>query len=380
MSTIHSLTMPKWGLSMKEGKVVGWLVDEGAAISAGEEVLEIETEKILSALESPVSGIVRRKVANAGDVVAVAGMLGVVADASVPQEEIDAFIADFRVRDETVQDVPDSGTPTPEYIDIEGRSIRYLKLGQGSPAAVLLHGFGGDINSWLFNHQELSQSRIVYALDLPGHGGSSKNVRTGSLSDFAAVLKLFMDALGLATAHLVGHSLGGAVALQFAAAHPERCASLVLIASAGLGREIDNGYLEGFVTASRRKDLKPHLEKLFADSKLLGRQLVEDILKYKRLDGVEAALRTTAGQFCQGGEQAVIFRDQLTDFGVPILSVWGAADQIIPLKHSEGLPTHVITKVISGSGHMVHMEAATKVNHLIQNFWRQIDENSSSIA
>ena len=380
MSAIHSLTMPKWGLSMKEGKVVGWLVDEGAAVSAGEEILEIETEKILSALESPVSGIIRKKVANVGDVVAVSGILGVVADASVPQEEIETFITDLQVRAETVQALVDSGEPAPEFIDIEGRSIRYLKLGEGSPAAILLHGFGGDMNSWLFNQPELSETRTVYALDLPGHGGSSKSVGAGSLSDLATVLKRFMEALDLPTAHLVGHSLGGGVVLQFAVAYPEHCSSLILIASTGLGPEIDSGYLDGFVTASRRKDLKPHIEKLFADSKLVGRQLVEDILKYKRLDGVETALRTIAGQLCQAGQQAVIFRDQLTDLAIPVLSIWGAADQIIPLTHSEGLPKDVVTHVISDSGHMVHMEAATKVNQLIQDFWRQIDVRTSSVA
>ena len=62
MSTIHALTMPKWGLSMKEGRIVAWLADEGAEVSAGSEVVEIETDKILGSLETPASGILRRKV------------------------------------------------------------------------------------------------------------------------------------------------------------------------------------------------------------------------------------------------------------------------------------------------------------------------------
>jgi pyruvate dehydrogenase E2 component (dihydrolipoamide acetyltransferase) len=178
-----------------------------------------------------------------------------------------------------------------------------------------------------------------------------------------------MDAVGIAKAHLVGHSMGGAVALAFAFAHRERSLSLVLVASAGLGLEIDSEYINGFITASRRKDLKPHIEKLFADSKLVGRQLVEDILKYKRLDGVESALRTIAGQFCPGGQQAVVFRDRLSQLSIPILVIWGAEDRILPVAHTQGLSGNVRTEVLPGTGHMVHMEAAVKVNRLIQSFW-----------
>ena len=77
MSSLHALTMPKWGLSMKEGKVAGWLVEEGAEVNAGVELVEIETEKILSTLEAPLSGILHRQVARIEDVVPVGGLLGV---------------------------------------------------------------------------------------------------------------------------------------------------------------------------------------------------------------------------------------------------------------------------------------------------------------
>ena len=95
--------------------------------------------------------------------------------------------------------------------------------------------------------------------------------------------------------------------------------------------EIDGEYIDGFITASRRKDLKPHLEKLFADPKLVGRQLVEDILKYKRLDGVETALRTIAISFVPEGKQAVVLRERLGQLPMPILVIWGAEDRILPV-------------------------------------------------
>jgi pyruvate dehydrogenase E2 component (dihydrolipoamide acetyltransferase) len=369
MSGIHTLTMPKWGLSMREGKVVGWLVEEGAQISPGAELLEIETDKILSSLEAPVSGILRRKVANVDDVVPVAGLLGVIADISVSDSEVDSFIADFQARAVAQTAQLESSGPIPEVVILQDRPLRYLKRGEGQQTAILIHGFGGDLNGWLFNHEDLAAGLTVYALDLPGHGGSSKQVGSGSFDEFATVLEMFMDAVGIAKVHLVGHSMGGAVALAFAFAHPERSLSLVLVASAGLGLEIDSEYINGFITASRRKDLKPHLEKLFADSKLVGRQLVEDVLKYKRLDGVESALRTIAGQFCSRGQQAMVFRDRLSQLSIPILVIWGAEDRILPVAHTQGLSGNVRTEVLPGTGHMVHMEAAVKVNRLIQSFW-----------
>jgi pyruvate dehydrogenase E2 component (dihydrolipoamide acetyltransferase) len=366
--------MPKWGLSMTEGKVGSWLVEEGAEVGAGVELVEIETDKILSALEAPAPGVLRRKVVKEGDMVQVAGLLGVFAAASVPDSEIAAFIADFRARFVAEEPESETASSAPAMTQVGGRAIRYLKRGNGAEAAVLIHGFGGDLNTWMFNHEDLAATRTVYSLDLPGHGASSKQVGGGALADFAKDLGGFMDAVGVLKAHLAGHSMGGALALEFALAHPERTRSLVLIASAGLGPEIDGEYIEGFITASRRKELQRHVEKLFVNPKLISRQLIEDILKYKRLDGVESALRTIAAQFCPGGRQAAELRNQLDRLSIPVLVIWGAEDRILPPSHARGLPESIRVEILAGSGHMVQMEAAIKVNRLIRSFWERAGE------
>ena len=224
------------------------------------------------------------------------------------------------------------------------------------------------MNNWLFNHEDLAASGAVYAIDLPGHGGSSKQVNRGDLTEFAQVLNGFLDALGLSKAHLVGHSLGGGVALEFALTHPGRVASLTLIASAALGPEIDGDYISGFISSGRRKEIEPQIRKLFADPKPIDRQLIEDVLKYKRLDGVESALRTIAANFCPGGRQSVVLRDRLGELAVPILVIWGAEDRIIPSSHAHDLPEKVRIEIFPG-GHMVHLEAHAKVNQVIRLFW-----------
>jgi pyruvate dehydrogenase E2 component (dihydrolipoamide acetyltransferase) len=302
-------------------------------------------------------------------VVPVAGLVGLVADASVPGSEMDSFVADFQANFVPEEAEEEAAGPAPEAVEVQDRTLRYLRRGEGGEPAVLIHGFGGDLNNWLFNHDALAADRTVYALDLPGHGGSSKHVESGDIGEFTETLAAFLDAIGEPAAHLVGHSLGGAVALNFALAHPGRVLSLVLIAPAGLGSEIDGDYIEGFITAGRRRDVKPHLEKLFVNPSLITRQLIDDILKYKRLDGVDSALRAIADRFFPAGAQAVVLRDRLSKVSKPVLVVWGEKDRILPAAHAQSLPSEVKTHILPGSGHMVQMEAPTEVNRLIAGFW-----------
>lgn len=371
MTVIHPLTMPKWGLSMAEGKIGDWLVQEGVSIESGVELVGVETEKIFSPLEAPASGILRRILARKNDLVPVAGLVAVIADATVRDDEIDAFIADFKARFVPEETIQANDALSTIQVQVGGRSLCYLKRGEGEEAALLIHGFGGDLQTWLFNQEALADRVSIYALDLRGHGGSSKQVGTGTLDEFVEDVYEFLNSLGLHKIHLVGHSMGGAIAIQFALAHPARVSSLVLVASAGLGSEIDVDYIEGFISAQRRKELMPQIEKLFADRKLVTQRLIEDVLRFKRLDGVESSLRTIASRFCQDGRQARVLRDRISALAMPVCVIWGTEDRILPVSHARDLPGSFAVQVFSGCGHMVQMEAATKVNRLIAEFWRE---------
>jgi pyruvate dehydrogenase E2 component (dihydrolipoamide acetyltransferase) len=368
---IHPITMPKWGLSMAEGKIGDWLVQEGMDIKPGMELVEVETDKILSSLEATASGILRRILANKDDIVPIAALVGVIADVTVQDEEIDAFVADFKAKFVAEKTGQADGSFSITQTQVAGQSLCYLKRGEGEEAALLIHGFGGDLNSWFFNQDALADRIAIYALDLRGHGGSSKQVRSGSLDEFVEDVRGFLDSLGLRKVHLVGHSMGGAIATQFALANPDRASSLLLIATAGMGSEINMEYINGFMSAQRRKELMPQIEKLFADRKLVTRQLIEDVLKFKRLDGVESSLRAISSQFWRDGRQAFILRDQMSALAMPAYVIWGADDQIFPVSHARNLPANITVEVLDNSGHMVQMEAATKVNRLIAGFWRE---------
>ena len=364
---LEKLGMPKWGLSMTEGRLTEWLVEEGAELAVGEDVAEVSTEKIDGVVESPAAGILRRRVADVGEVIPVGGLLGVIADASVPDEEIDRFVAEFQATF-VPEEAEEAAGPEPETVTVDADNLRFLRQGEGGEPVVLLHGFGGDLNNWLFNSEALAGERVVYALDLPGHGGSTKQVGNGELATLVGTLRAFLDSQDVERAHLVGHSLGGLLAADLALEEPDRVLSLTLVDSAGLGPEIDREYVEGFIGAESRRELRAVLQRLFADESLVTRQMADDVLRYKRLDGVQEALRALADNLFPGGRQQRVLVDELASFSAPLLAVWGEEDRIIPAAHAAALPESAEVHTLPEKGHSPHMEAAGRFNELVEGF------------
>lgn len=373
---ILRITMPKWGLSMESGKVTDWFVAEGDEVTAGQELCEIDTDKIAGALECAGEGVVRALVVETGVDVPVGGTIALVAGPDVPQEAVDAALTRAREQLESGETADDSG-PRLATVPVGGRLLSYSLLApaEGSAAAdavplVFVHGYGGDKNSWLFVQEPLAADRPVYALDLPGHGESTKEVGDGSVTALADTVVAFLDAVGVSRAHLVGHSLGGAVAVVAAGRAGDRVASLTLLAPAAVGPEINAGYLRGFASATTRRELKPHLLHLFADSSLVQRQMVDDLLAYKRKDGVDAALTGLAEALLDGdGVRSEVVADVATardGYDGPTVVVWGEGDAVVPIVNADGLGDPVTVRRLAGVGHMAHMERPSEVVAAVQ--------------
>ncbi len=361
---IHTLTMPKWGLSMTEGRIDVWLKQPGDRVEKGEEVLDVETDKISSSVEAPFSGVLRRVLALSDETLPVGALLGIVVEGEATEQEIDAVIDRFQAGFVSSAAEAETSGPSAQKVEAGGRLLRYLDLGEGGTPLVLVHGFGGDLNNWLFNQPALAAERRVIALDLPGHGESGKQLQTGDAEELSQALLALLDHLKLDRVHLAGHSMGGLVALTVADQAPGRVASLTLIASAGLGPDINGDYLHGFAEANNRNALKPQLVQLFSDPALVTRQMLEDMLKFKRLEGVDQALRQLNARLFDGGRQMTDLRHVVGR--QPSLVIWGSDDAIIPAGHAQGLEAQL--EILPGQGHMVQLEAADQVNQLMATF------------
>ena len=359
--------MPKWGLSMQVGKITVWIAAEGEEVSVGDDLADIETEKIAGTLEAAGAGILRRIVARVGEDVPVSAAIALIAPAGVSEDDLEAAAAQARaVIDAGVPDEAAAG-PAAQAAQIGGRKISYVGTGQDGDVVLLVHGYGGDRNSWLFLQEPLAARYRVYALDLPGHGTSAKDVGDGSVGTLAGAVLGVLDAIGAEHAHLVGHSLGGAAAAVAAARDPGRIRSLTLIAPCGFGPEINASYLRGFAGAQTRRELRPVVGQLFADESLVTRQVVDDLLAYKRLDGVDAALHALLGTLLDGDTQRIDSAAALAAIGgaVPVTVVWGSADRIIPPAQA-GAVAGAARHLLDGAGHMPHMERPAEVQAAIE--------------
>lgn len=360
-ASIVPLLMPRWGIDMAEGRLVRWLIAEGEPVGPGTPVLEVESEKTIAPVEASDAGTLRRKVALEGDQLPVGALLGVIAAAEVPEQDVEAFVADLRVRPRDAEvAAPREGT-----VELLGHSIRYLELGSGAQTVVLVHGFGGSLESWGPVQAALARRFRTLSLDLPGHGASSKALSSAGPEFFTALIAGFLRALGASRVHLVGHSWGGNLAAAFAQRAPDAVASLTLIGATGRSTPAASEFLQTFIAATRRGEVKSALLRLFGDPRFVTREMVELVLKYRRLDGAEAALRRIAeAEGTTDGDGPAL----RLPGSIPVQIIGGDADALVPIGSaalpSPGAELYVLEHV----GHMPHIEASARVAELIAAF------------
>lgn len=242
------------------------------------------------------------------------------------------------------------------------------------PAVVLVHGMAGSSTTWKHVLPALAERFTVVAPDLLGHGQSAKPRGDYSLGAYASGIRDLLVALDVPRASFVGHSLGGGVAMQLAYQFPERCERLALVASGGLGREV-NPLLRA-VTLPGAEFVLPVLLtpwlRLRAETVggVLGRlgwrpgsTMTEVWRSYTTLtsrEGQQAFVHTVRSVIDAAG-QRVSALDRLYLAGaVPTLVVWGDRDRVIPVKHAyaarEAMPGSRL-EILPGAGHFLPFES-----------------------
>jgi pimeloyl-ACP methyl ester carboxylesterase len=272
--------------------------------------------------------------------------------------------------------------PKDQYIEVGNIRTRYWSLGDGTSSAILVHGLGGYIENWEDNVAALAQGRRVYALDLVGFGRSDKPQVRYSIPYLTEFVQEFMIVQDVDRAALIGQSMGGAIALQFALRYPHQVEKLVLVDSAGLGKEISiysrmmSLPILGELSARpSRKRTAQLLRLLFQDKDLITDQLIEEVFQMSSLPGAQRCLLSALRAMCNiWGVRSGAYRpllDRLKEIEVPTLVIWGAQDRVHPATHAhqtvKRLP-HARVHIFDPCGHMPHIECTEEFNTLVTDF------------
>jgi pimeloyl-ACP methyl ester carboxylesterase len=271
-----------------------------------------------------------------------------------------------------------------QVLTLHDQRVTYRTAGEG-PVLLLIHGMAGSATTWKHVMPSLSKRFTVVAPDLLGHGRSDKPAGDYSLGAFASMLRDLLVALGHARATVVGQSLGGGVALQFAYQYPERCERLVLVGAGGLGREVHrllqllslpgSGAVLSLACADPIHRTVRRVGDLAARVGLLPVPIVAELWRsYASLadeDARRAFLRTLRAVIEPRG-QAVSAANRLhLAAEIPTLIVWGDADSIIPVEHAhaahDAIPGSQL-EIFEGIGHYPHCEAPERFVDVLSEF------------
>jgi pyruvate dehydrogenase E2 component (dihydrolipoamide acetyltransferase) len=260
-----------------------------------------------------------------------------------------------------------SVAPRTEMIELEnGSKVFALVAGpeDATQKLVFLHGLGGSQSTWANVLGGFAENYRIAAVDLPGHGASDKpdpESTDYSLAGLASALGTVIEALDLAPAIVVGHSLGGATALQLALDRPKLVRGLVLVDSAGLGREISSDLLDRIESEPSREESRLLLELFFQDGRFILERGVDEMYSSRLAPGADAAVKAVAASaFTRQGQQTV-FIDRLGDLEVPVLLVWGELDRVIPARHAVAAAEELGApwlEIFEGVGHVPQVENA----------------------
>lgn len=268
---------------------------------------------------------------------------------------------------------------------IGGRTVAYTSAGAGTPL-LLVHGLGGTRQTWNGILDALAETHTVIAPDLPGHGESDPPDGDFSLGAFAVVLRDLLVSLGFRSATIIGHSLGGGIAMQFAYQFPERTDRLVLVSSGGLGPQVSPmlraatlpGAAPVVAVLARSPEAATRRFLSFAARVVPGSlarpdvgPVAEDLHRLTHAGQRRTFIRTARNVIDWRGQSisAIGNLAQLTD--LPILLAWGTDDRTIPPYHHRavaGLLTCPRLLEIPGAGHYPHLTAPEELVPALREF------------
>ncbi|MEP0861816.1 MAG: alpha/beta fold hydrolase [Ignavibacterium sp.] len=272
-----------------------------------------------------------------------------------------------------------------KFIQVDDYRIAYVDEGQSDKIILFLHGLGSYIPAWKFNIQELKNHFRCIAIDLPGFGKSDKKIHSGSMEFYGDIVLKFIQSIGVAETNLVGHSMGGQIAINCALNFPDLIDKLVLIAPAGLERftkeeiQIIKNITkpENFLT-TEIEQIKTNYEMSFYNFPVEAKFLIEDRIKISEDDEFYNYCIATSNSISGMIEQPIF--ERLKEINQHTLVIFGKNDSLIPNKYLHKTTTEEIAKsgcaeiphsnlfLLDECGHFAQIEKSEQVNQAIKNF------------
>jgi pimeloyl-ACP methyl ester carboxylesterase len=275
------------------------------------------------------------------------------------------------------------------YTTIHGYRRAYVKVGSG-PAILLIHGIGDSSDTWRPVIEQLAENHTVIAPDLLGHGRSEKPRADYSIAAFANGMRDLLSVLEIYKVTVVGHSLGGGVAAQFAYQFPDRCERLILVGSGGVGRSVSPllrvAAIPGIEFLMPLFGLPPvrSASRFVADilerfDTALGRDTEEVLAVFDSLPDTNARraiLRTLRSGVDWRGQVITMLDRAYMAEGVPTLIIWGRRDAIIPLGHGRlaqaAMPGSEL-EIFDEAGHFPHHTDPGRFVRVVSEFVKDTD-------
>lgn len=268
-------------------------------------------------------------------------------------------------------------------MDVRAMTIEVLRLrtrvlvageDNGGEPVILIHGVGGWAENWRAAMEPIATTgRRVYAVDLPGHGESDEPGRVSHFAGrdpfYAAFMVGLLDGLGLRSAHVVGHSMGGAVAYMTAVTAPARTRSLTLVAPGGLGTDLPVSLrlatLPGMIPLAKRFGRPAHarevLRTCFYDAARIPEILYDEAERYGLASYPEFVRALRSGATFRGVRPGL--RDawvaRAGAYGGPVLILWGREDAVLPVHHlaaAHEIVPRAEVRIIERCGHLLIVE------------------------
>ncbi|MCB0571548.1 MAG: alpha/beta fold hydrolase [Phaeodactylibacter sp.] len=275
--------------------------------------------------------------------------------------------------------------PTQKARLSEDLEIAYFDEGKGEKVILFIHGLGSYAPAWKKNIESLRADYRCLAIDLPGYGKSSKGNYEASMTYFATVIKDFLDVLGIDKAVLVGHSMGGQIALTTALSYPEKVESLVLVAPAGF-ETFHKGERQWFrevltptsVKLTTVDQIKENIAWNFYDMPDDALFMVTDRIAMRKAKDFDAYCYIIP-ECVKGMVDQPVF-DELPNVHQPALAIFGEQDNLIPNRFLNGGSTEAIGRqgvdrmpnarlmMVDKAGHFVNFERVAQVNDAIRAF------------